>query len=64
VNPPQQPAEKLQSPQVPRSVVVLMLIILASLALVVVFANIQRFRRSQIETVVVVPASSTTPQPR
>jgi hypothetical protein len=64
VNPPQQPAEKLQSPQVPRSVVVLMIIILASLALVAVFANIQRFRRGQIETVVVVPASSTTPQPR
>jgi len=64
VNPPQQPAEKLQLPQVPRSVVVLMIIILASLALVAVFANIQRFRRSQIETVVVVPASSTTPQPR
>jgi hypothetical protein len=64
VNPPQQPAEKLQSPQIPRSVVVLMIIILASLALVAVFANIQRFRRGQIETVVVVPASSTTPQPR
>jgi hypothetical protein len=64
VNQPQQPAEKLQSPHVPRSVVVLMIIILASLALVAVFANIQRFRRGQIETVVVVPASSTTPQPR
>jgi len=64
VNQPQQPVEKLQSPHVPRSVVVLMIIILASLALVAVFANIQRFRRSQIETVVVVPASSTTPQPR
>jgi hypothetical protein len=64
VNPPQQSAEKLQPPQVPRSVVVLMIIILASLALVAVFANIQRFRRGQIETVVVVPASSTTPQPR
>jgi hypothetical protein len=64
VNPPQQPAEKLQSPQVPRSVIVLMIIILSSLALVAVFANIQRFRRGQIETVVVVPASSTTPQPR
>jgi hypothetical protein len=64
VNQPQQPAEKLQSSQVPRSVVVLMIIILASLALVAVFANIQRFRRGQIETVVVVPASSTTPQPR
>jgi hypothetical protein len=64
VNQPQQPAEKLPSSQVPRSVVVLMIIILASLALVAVFANIQRFRRGQIETVVVVPASSTTPQPR
>jgi hypothetical protein len=64
VNPPQQPAEKLQSPQVPRSVIVLMIIILSSLALVAVFANIQRFRRGEIETVVVVPASSTTPQPR
>jgi hypothetical protein len=64
VNQPQQPAEKLPSSQVPKSVVVLMIIILASLALVAVFANIQRFRRGQIETVVVVPASSTTPQPR
>jgi len=64
VNSSQQPAEKLRSPQVPRSAVVLMIIILASLALVAIFANIQRLRRSQIETVVVVPASSTTPQPR
>ena len=64
VNQSQHPAEKLPLSQVPRSVVVLMIIILASLALVAVFANIQRFRRSHIETVVVVPASSTTPQPR
>jgi hypothetical protein len=41
-----------------------MIVTLASLALVAVFANIQRLRRGQIETVVVVPATSTTPQPR
>jgi len=41
-----------------------MIVILASLALVAVFANIQRLRRGQIETVVMVPATSTTPQPR
>jgi hypothetical protein len=41
-----------------------MIIIVASLALVAIFANIQRLRRSQIETIVVVPTSSTTPQPR
>jgi len=64
VNAPQQPAEKLRSSQVPRSAVVLMIVIVASLALVAVFANIQRLRRGQIETVVVVPASSITPQPR
>ena len=63
VNSPQQPAEKLRSPQVPRTVIVLMMIIVASIALVAIFANIQRLRRGQIETVVVVPASSTTPQP-
>jgi cell division septal protein FtsQ len=64
VNSPQQPTEKLRSRQVPRSAVVLMIIIVASLALVAIFANIQRLRRSQIETIIVVPASTTTPQPR
>jgi hypothetical protein len=64
VNSPQQPAKKLRSSQVPRSAVMLMIIIVASLALVAIFANIQRFRRGQIETIVVVPASSTTPQQR
>jgi hypothetical protein len=64
VNSPQQSAEKLRSPQVPRSVIVLMIIIVASIALVAIFANVQRLRRGQIETIVVVPASSTTPQPR
>jgi len=64
VNSPQQPAEKLRSSQVPRSVLALMIIIVASLALVAIFANIQHLRRGQIETVVVVPAGSTTPQPR
>jgi hypothetical protein len=41
-----------------------MIIIVASLALVAVCANIQRLRRGQVETIVVVPASSTTPRPR
>jgi hypothetical protein len=64
VNSPQQPAEKFRSHQLPKSAVVLMIIIVASLALVAIFANIQRLRRGQIETIVVLPASSTTPQPR
>jgi hypothetical protein len=64
VNSPQQPAEKLRSPQVPRSVIVLLIVTVALLALVAIFANIQRLRRGQIETIVVVPAGSATPQPR
>jgi hypothetical protein len=64
VNSPQQPAEKFRSHQVPKSAVVLMIIIVTSLALVAIFANIQRLRRGQIETIVVLPASSTTLQPR
>jgi cell division septal protein FtsQ len=64
VNSPQQPAEKPRSSQVPRIAVVLMIIIVTSLAVVAIFANIQRLRRGQIETIVVVPADSTTPQPR
>jgi hypothetical protein len=34
-----------------------MIIIVASLGLVAIFANIQRLRRGQIETIIVVPAS-------
>jgi uncharacterized membrane protein len=59
-----QPTEKFRSTQAPKSAVVLIIIIVASLALVAIFANIQRLRRGQIETIVVVPASSATPQPR
>jgi hypothetical protein len=41
-----------------------MLIILGAMALLAVYANIQRFRRGQIETVIVMPAtSSSTPAP-
>jgi len=64
VNVPQQPAEKLRSPQIPKSAFVLMIVIVAALALVALLANIQRLRRGQIENFVVAPASSTTPQPR
>jgi hypothetical protein len=41
-----------------------MIIIVAALALVAILANIQRLRRGQIETIVVIPAASATPQPR
>jgi hypothetical protein len=64
VNLPQQSSERFRSREVPRSAIALMIIIITSIALVALFANIQRFRRGQIETVVVAPTSSATPQPR
>jgi len=41
-----------------------MIIIVVSIALVAIFGNIHRLRRSQIETVIVAPATTVTPQPR
>ena len=64
MNSPQKPAERFRSAQVPKSAVVLMIIIVVSLVLVAVFANIQRLSRGRVETIVVMPAGSTTPQPR
>lgn len=64
VNSPQQPSEKFQSSRVPGSAIALMVVVVVALMLVAIFANIQRARRSQIETIVVVPARSATPQPR
>jgi hypothetical protein len=46
------------SSRVAKSGVVLMLIILGSMALLTVYANIQRFRRDQVETVIVTLATS------
>jgi hypothetical protein len=46
------------SSRVPKSGVVLMLIILGSMALLAVYSNIQRFRREKVETLIVMPATS------
>jgi hypothetical protein len=39
-----------------------MLVVIGALALLAVFANLQRFRRGQVETVTVRAATSPTPQ--
>jgi hypothetical protein len=41
-----------------------MLVIIGALALLAVFANVQRFRRGQVETVVIRPATTPAPQAR
>jgi len=41
----------------------MMLVVIGTLALLAVFANVQRFRRGEVERVVVKVATSPTPQP-
>ena len=47
----------------PRLGVKLMVVILIGLALVAIYANVQKARRDKIERVTITPASTTTPAP-
>jgi hypothetical protein len=47
----------------PRSGLILMLIIVIGVALVAIYANVQKARRDKIEKVTVIPVSSGTPAP-
>jgi hypothetical protein len=58
---PKKAAEKSQSSRVSKTPFLLMLIIVVSLAMLAVFANVQRFRRGDVEAVVVRLATSPTP---
>jgi hypothetical protein len=60
MNLPEPGRENLRTPRTLRDSFVLMLVIVVSIALVAIFANIQRFRRGQVETVAV---RSATPLP-
>ena len=40
-----------------------MIIILVAMALVAIYANVQKARRNKIETVTIIPATSATPAP-
>jgi len=48
-------------PQVPPTVLRAMIVILATFALVSIYANFQRLRRDKVETVIVTPIATPTP---
>ncbi|TMP92937.1 MAG: hypothetical protein E6L07_11095 [Verrucomicrobia bacterium] len=56
MNSPQRARDAPPSSQVPKSGVVLLLVIVVAMALLALYANLQRFRRDQVETVIVKPA--------
>jgi len=63
VNLPEPPSTP-PSNRVPKSAFITMVVILAAMAFVSLFSHIQRWRRDQIETVIVTtPAASASPTP-
>lgn len=54
-------SERSDTSRAPRGGVRIMIIILAGLALVAIYANVQRARRDSIEKVIVIPFVPTTP---
>jgi len=50
-------------PPVSRRALVVMIAIVVTIALVALYAGVQRLRRAQIEQVVITPVSAATPSP-
>jgi hypothetical protein len=51
------------SKPVPPGGIIVMAIILIAMALLALYANIQKWRRNRIETVIVTPVATATPSP-
>ena len=59
---PDERTEKSQPPRASKTAVLLMVVIVICLAIVAVFANVQRLRRDAVEAVTVRLTTSPTPQ--
>jgi hypothetical protein len=64
VNLPDESTEKSPAPAVPKTAVLLMAAIVICLAMLAVFANVQRFRRDAVEEVAVKSTASPAPKER
>ena len=56
-----EPSEKISSAQAPWSALVVMVVILVAMAALAIYSNVQRWRRAKIETVIVTPVPTPTP---
>ena len=56
--------EKSPTPRAPKAAVLLMALSVICMAMLAVFANVQRFRRDAVEVVAVKSTTSPTPQER
>ena len=64
MNLPDESTQKSPTHRAPKTAVLLMAVIVICLAMLAVFANVQRFRRDAIEVVSVKSTPSPTPQER
>jgi hypothetical protein len=64
VNLPEESTEKSPTPRAPKTAVLLMAVSVICLAMLAVFANVQRFRRDAVEVVTVKSTTSPAPQER
>jgi cell division septal protein FtsQ len=61
MNSPSPTREEPRSARLPRNAVVLLFVIIGVMALVALHANVQRWRRDKIETVIVTPIATPAP---
>jgi hypothetical protein len=59
-SPPDSSRDQKPAP-VPKNVLITMAVILVGMAVVAIYANVQRLRRDKIETVIVTPIATPTP---
>ncbi len=64
MNLPDESTEKSATPGAPKTGVLLMAVIVICLAMLAIFANVQRSRRDAVEVVAVKSTASPTPQER
>jgi hypothetical protein len=64
VNLADESTEKSPAPRAPKTAVLLMAVSVICMAMLAVFANVQRFRRDAVEVVAVKSTTSPTPQER
>ncbi|HYY13739.1 MAG TPA: hypothetical protein VE758_04835 [Chthoniobacterales bacterium] len=57
----QPPVNAPSTSRVPKDAIVVMIVVIAILALIAIYGNVQRWRRDKIEHTIVIPAGSPTP---
>jgi hypothetical protein len=52
-----EPSDNVPSPKAPKAALIMIVVVLAGMLAVALYSNVQRWRRDQIETVIVTPVA-------